>query len=127
MYTITKIEDSVELLPDITNTSIWVDYDETECSELTKCIAMLYTAIAQRENYYQLNTPTAFGNPQYNYYCGVVNGILQARGMEEITSDGVIIIKKNNRKKLIIDKIKRPESYFDSVKDNNDTLRNLFG
>lgn len=127
MYIISKTEDDVEFLPDITDTPIWADYDTFQCNHSVKCIAMLYSAISKRENYYQFNTPSAFGDPQYKYYCGVVDGILQASGMEEIICDNIIIIKKNNTKKLIIDKMKRTQSYINHIKDNNNVLQSVLG
>jgi len=128
VYEVKKIVDSDgnELLPDIADTPIWDDCDELDRSESVRLIVTLYTAISQRENYYQYNTPTAYGNPQYSYYCGLVSGILQASGMEETKIDNEIVISKKNRKKLVIDKIKRSRNYFNSKKDINDTMRNLF-
>lgn len=82
MYKIEKIIlDGLELLPDITYTHIWNDYDFTDankCSKRVRLAAILYDAISKRENYYQINSPTMFGNPEYRYLCGLVNGILQA-------------------------------------------------
>ena len=101
MYRIEKImSGDTELLPDIVDTSIWKDYDEVNCSKSKRIIAALYKAIEQRENYYQLNSPTAFGDPQYRYYCGLVVGILQGSEMEEISNDNLIVIKRNNEKIL---------------------------
>ena len=126
MYRIEKIIlDDLELLPDIVDTPIWKDYNEVNCSKNVRVIAALYNAIKQRENYYQLNSPTAFGDPQYRYYCGLVDGILQGSEMEEIRNDNFIVIKRNNKKILVIDKIKRSQVYYDSVKEINDTLREL--
>ena len=126
MYRIEKIIlDDLELLPDIVDTSIWKDYDEANCNKNIKAIAALYKAIKQRENYYQLNSPTAFGDPQYRYYCGLVDGILQGTGLEETKENNLIIIKRNNKKILIIDKIKRSQVYCDSLKEINETLREL--
>lgn len=126
MYRVEKImSGDTELLPDIVDTPIWKDYNEVNCSKNIRVIAALYKAIEQRENYYQLNSPTAFGDPQYRYYCGLVVGILQGSEMEEISNDNFIVIKRNNKKILVIDKIKRSQAYHDSVKEINDTLREL--
>ncbi len=129
IYEIKKLVDSDgnELLPDIVDTPIWEDYDELDGNKSLKFIITLYTAITKRENYYQYHSPTAYGNPVYSNYCGIVTGLLQAYEMEETVVDNKIIISKNNRKKLVVDKIKRSRSYYDSVKDINDTMRNLFG
>lgn len=128
MYKVEKIiSGSLELLPDIVDTSIWKDFDgfNNKCTKTVRLVGGLYKAIEQRENYYQLNSPTAFGDPQYRYYCGLVNGILQGAELEEIVEDDKIIIKRNNRKILVVDKIKRSQAYYDSVKENSKTLREL--
>lgn len=126
MYRVKKIiVDNIELLPDIIDTSIWKDYDEVNCNKNVRKIAALYNAIQKRENFYQLNSPTAFGDPQYKYYCGLVVGILQGTEMEEIKEDDKIIIKKNKNKLLIIDKIIRTQGYYDSVKELNNIMHEL--
>lgn len=126
MYKVEKImSGDTELLPDIVDTPIWKDYDEANCSKNVRVIAALYKAIEQRENYYQLNSPTAFGDPQYRYYFGLVVGILQGSEMEEVSIDNLIVIKRNNKRILVIDKIKRSQEYYDSVKEINDTLHEL--
>lgn len=128
MYKVEKIiSGSIELLPDIVETSIWKDLDSfnNRCTKTVRLIGGLYKALEQRENYYQLNSPTAFGDPQYRYYCGLVKGILQGVELEEIVEDGKIIIKRNNKEILIVDKIKRSQTYYDSVKENNEVLREL--
>lgn len=63
-----------ELLPDIVDTPIWNEHDifnNSKVSKRVQLLAALYKAIEQRENYYQLISPTTFGDPQYRYYCGV--------------------------------------------------------
>lgn len=128
MYRISKIiAYEVELLPDIVETDIWKDFNDGCCSKRTEFIVFLYSAISQRENYFQLNSPTAFGNPDYNYYCGVVAGILQASGYEEVRDDNQIVIKKGSRKVLIIDKVKRPQSYYNNCKENKEMLEGFVG
>lgn len=129
MYRVEKIMlGSLELLPNIVDTSIWKDLDEfnnDRCSKIVRLVGTLYKAIEQRENYYQLNTPTAFGDPQYTLRCGVVIGILQGAELEEIIEDEKIVIKRNNRRILIVDKVKRPQAYRDAVRENSETLRAL--
>lgn len=129
MYRIEKVmSGDTELLPDIVDTPIWNEHDIFNNSKVSKRIqllAALYKAIEQRENYYQLNSPTAFGDPQYRYYCGVVVGFLQGMELEEIIENEKIVIKGNNRKIMVIDKVNRPKSYHDSLKEINDTLNEL--
>ena len=49
------------LLPDITETDIFTDY-EKKSSDYMRCLYWLYLALSKRENYYELNSPTAFGS-----------------------------------------------------------------
>ncbi len=128
MYKVEKIlSGSLELLPDIVDTPIWEDFDgfNGKCTKSVRLIGILYKAIEQRENYYQLNTPTAFGDPQYTLRCGIVLGILQGAELEECIENGKIVIKKNNRRILLVDKVKRPPSYHDAIRENGITLREL--
>lgn len=126
MYRINKIiYNGIEVLPDMTNTVIWPEFDKSDCSSRVKLIALLYDAISKRENYFQFNTPTAFGNPEYVKHCGIVAGMLLASGMTETTENNCITIKKGNRKVLVVDKIKRSRGYHDAVKENNKTLKEL--
>lgn len=129
MYRVEKIiSEGLELLPNIVDTPIWKDFDgfnNDKCTKTIRLIGTLYNAIEQRENYYQLNTPTAFGDPQYTLRCGVVIGILQGAELEEVVENEKIVIKRNNRKILIVDKVKRPQAYCDTVRENSETLRAL--
>lgn len=126
MYEVSKIEaGGVELLPDIVDTPIWKDYDEIKCKKGAKFAAILYNAVRDRENYYQENTPTAFGDPKYSRQCGFVAGILQGAGLEEKSDGGKITFMKNGKPFLVVDKISRTDAYYDAVRDNGETLRGL--
>lgn len=132
MLHISKIDDDgAELLPDIVDTPLWeyLDPDRGMKAKKTEVqLAYLYKALAARENYYQNNTPTAFGNPQYNYFCGVVDGCLQATFAEESEENGVIVIRSINGAKRVlfsVDKLKKPRSYYESVRENTAALRAL--
>lgn len=48
---------------------------------------------------------------------GFVCGILQATGWEEIQDESYIIIKRNNRKILILQKLSKPQSYYEDKKE----------
>lgn len=115
--------DTVERLPYIAETPIWQDFDCATPSKPTVLAALLYSAVADRENYFQDNTPTPFGNPKYAYLSGLVNGIKMAAGIEEETADGRLIFRKGKRKVLEVDKVRRPAFYYEAVKDNAETLR----
>ena len=110
------IKSEENLLPDITDTEIFKDYENNQ-SDYMRCIYFLYIALSKRENYYQLYSPTAFGNTEYARLDGFVCGILQATGWEEIQDESYIIIKRNNRKILILQKLSKPQSYYEDKKE----------
>ena len=110
------IKSEENLLPDITDTEIFKDYENNQ-SDYMRCIYFLYIALSKRENYYQLYSPTAFGNTEYARLDGFVCGILQATGWEEIQDESYIIIKRNNRKILILQKLSKPQSYYEDTKE----------
>lgn len=110
------IKSEENLLPDITDTEIFKDYENNQ-SDYMRCIYFLYIALSKRENYYQLYSPTAFGNTEYARLDGFVCGILQATGWEEIQDESSIIIKRNNRKILILQKLSKPQSYYEDKKE----------
>ena len=110
------IKSEENLLPDITDTEIFKDYENNQ-SDYMRCIYFLYIALSKRENYYQLYSPTAFGNAEYARLDGFVCGILQATGWEEIQDESYIIIKRNNRKILILQKLSKPQSYYEDKKE----------
>ena len=110
------IKSEENLLPDITDTEIFKDYENNQ-SDYMRCIYFLYIALSKRENYYQLYYQTAFGNTEYARLDGFVCGILQATGWEEIQDESYIIIKRNNRKILILQKLSKPQSYYEDKKE----------
>lgn len=110
------IKSEENLLPDITDTEIFKDYENNQ-SDYMRCIYFLYIALSKRENYYQLYSPTAFGNTEYARLDGFVCGILQVTGWEEIQDESSIIIKRNNRKILILQKLSKPQSYYEDKKE----------
>lgn len=110
------IKSEENLLPDITDTEIFKDYENNQ-SDYMRCIYFLYIALSKRENYYLLYSPTAFGNTEYARLDGFVCGILQATGWEEIQDESSIIIKRNNRKILILQKLSKPQSYYEDKKE----------
>lgn len=110
------IKSEGNLLPDITDTEIFKDYENNQ-SDYMRCIYFLYIALSKRENYYQLFSPTAFGNTDYARLDGLVCGILQATGWEEIQDESSIIIKRNNRKILTLSKLSKTQSYYEDKKE----------
>ena len=66
-------------------------------SDYMRCLYWLYLALSKRENYYELNSPTAFGDPEYARYVGMVTGILMVTGWEEVATEDQIIIKTKKK------------------------------
>lgn len=130
-FEINKITDGeLELLPDVVFTPLWKFINPDEFSHHRKVdrqIALLYDAIAKRENHYQVNTPPAYGDPEYRYRCGKVEGFLLAMDAYEEEVQGKIVIRKEkgHRKILVVDKVKRPQSYFEARRENSEVLRSL--
>lgn len=89
-------------------------------------ILAVYTAVHKMYNYYQINTPTAFGNPEYDYLRGYLVGLLCGLQYDiEEKDDKVIITNKHNKKLLIVEIPIKKNRYFEEIKDINKTLRNL--
>lgn len=119
----------IEMLPDLVDTPLWQAISPEYCLNPTtrdRQIAGLYRAIADRENYFQENTPTAFGNPEYNLRMGIVRGYMQALELEEAVENEQIVIRKNGRKILVVDKIKRSIAYYRDMAEIR-ALRKDFG
>lgn len=123
-YIVHKIvDDGNEWLPDIVDTPIWDDFDEIGAPKSMRVVAALYRAVAERDNYYQENAPTAFGDPEYKLAYGIAHGIMLAEEIEEIEADGKRIFRKGKRIILVVDKLIRPKLYYEALRDNAETLR----
>lgn len=81
--------------------------------------------VADRENYYQNNSPTAFGNPDYSVKKGIVTGIGIAANISEEAIDGRIVFRKGNRIILEVDKLNRPKSYYEANREIREIMDNL--
>jgi len=120
--------DGVDLLPDIVDTPLWalIDPDRNPNPNPTeRQIAGLYNALQKRENYFQENSPTAYGNPEYSLYCGVVSGFLQAMDAYEDEVDGQIFIRKGRKKLLMIDKVQRPTWYYETQREIREAMASI--
>lgn len=67
----------------------------------------VYKAIADRENYFQFNEPTAFGNPTYNRLDGILYGLLMGYGLDIMEEQEEIRVYTQGHK--LIMKIQRPK------------------
>ena len=119
-----------ELLPDVVDTPLWEKLDidgRFKAPKAERQLAGLYAAVAARENYFQQESPTAFGNPKYDYLSGVVQGYLMAMELieEENREEKKIYFRKNNRSKavvLVVDKLQRPDFYYEAQKQIQEML-----
>ncbi len=73
-------------------------------------------------NYWNTNSPTAFGNPDYNHLEGEFIGYIKAKEFEKIETKTEVVLCKGNRKVWVIDKIEKPQHYYDCEKENIKTL-----
>ena len=117
------IIDNIEYLPHIADTPLMDKWEYGTTTDKQK--AVLYNAVVDRENYYQDHSVTAFGNAEYARYEGVVLGICQALELDENTTETTIVFRKNGRKFLEIDKIARPQRYYEDRRELKNLLDNL--
>ena len=117
------IIDNIEYLPHIADTPLMDKWEYGTTTDKQK--AVLYNAVVDRENYYQDHSVTAFGNAEYARYEGVVLGICQALELDENTTETTIVFRKNGRKFLEIDKISRPQRYYEDRRELKNLLDNL--
>lgn len=126
-YRVKKIVDcDIEFLPDLVETPIWGDFDEIDAPRSVRLVAALYRAVADRENYYQENTPTAFGDPDYKLAYGIAQGIMIAGEIEQRERNGKMFFYKGKRLILVVDKPIRTKYYYEALADIRKT-REAFG
>ena len=113
-----------EYLPDITDTQLFIN-DLIGLTKRQEQMAKLYMAIVERENYWYSNKPTAFGNPDYSLYCGVVNGMIGGLDWDYSEENDWIIIKVGKRTIMKIQKPKRSKAYWDARRDNAEVMSSL--
>ena len=117
--------DGIDHLPDIGETELCQYLEMGKPTKSIELAIKLYMAVADRENYYQNNDPTAFGNTDYSVKSGIVTGIGIAANISEETRDGRIVFRKGNRIILEVYKVNRPESYYEANREIREILDNL--
>lgn len=117
--------DGIDNLPDIGETELCKYLEMGTPSKSIELVIKLYMAVADRENYYQNNSPTAFGNPDYSVKEGIVTGIGIAANISEEAIDGRIVFRKGNRIILEVDKLNRPKSYYEANREIREIMDNL--
>ena len=96
------------------------DRKTEEYYALAKCVADVL-------NYYQENTPDAFGNATYARLDGFMNGFIFGRKCELIQEKEYWDIVKGKKIIMRIEVPKKPKSYYEAVRENRETLRKVFG
>lgn len=117
--------DGIDHLPDIGETELCQYLEMGKPTKSIELAIKLYMAVADRENYYQNNDPTAFGNPDYSVKSGIVTGIGIAANISEEARDGRIVFRKGNRIILEVDKVSKPESYYEANREIRDIIDSL--
>lgn len=100
-------------------------FDESD--KKTFKLYSLAKACADVLMYYIENTPDAFGNAPYARLDGFMNGYLIGAGLEINYKKTEWDIVKGKRIILRIEVPQLPRSYYEAVKENRKTLREVFG
>ena len=87
---------------------------------LAKCISDVL-------NYYQENTPDAFGNAPYARLDGFMQGYICGKKYELERGKEYWDVIKGKRIIMRVEVPKLPQSYYAAAKDNRETFREVFG
>ena len=77
-------------------------------------------------NYYQENTPDAFGNAPYARLEGFMNGFLAGKGYTLEKGQTLWTVKSGSRRILTIEVPTKPEDYYAACRDARDSWESLF-
>ena len=78
-------------------------------------------------NYFIENDPDAYGNAPYARLDGFMCGFMAGRGLTLKRGDAEWDIVKGKRVILRIEVPQKPQSYYEALKDNRETLQKVFG
>lgn len=118
-------ESGNQYLPHFVDTPLFAEEDLCSLTKRQEQLLVLYKAIADRENYWYTNKPTAFGNPEFSMASGIVTGMVAGLGWDYQEVDGWIIIKVKSRVVLKIQKPQKSHGYWAAVKENSEVLAEL--
>ncbi len=86
----------------------------------------IYKAIADRENYYQYNDPTAFGNPQFARLDGILYGMAIGYGVDIVEFTNEIRVYTQGHKLIIrVQRPKRTPWYKEKKKEAIETWKQI--
>lgn len=115
MIYISKISNEdygVESLPLPEETPFWKDADLSAMTKRELRDYYVYSAIRDVENYFQFNSPTAFGNPDYARKCGFMDGLFKAYGLDrQVINDRIVIKMRNGVNLMIVERPCKSEAY----------------
>lgn len=103
------------------------DLNDDFCPEKTEKVFMLAKACADVLNYYNENSPDAFGNAPFARKDGFLYGYLLGAGLELVDKKTVWDIYKGKRIFLRVEVPKLRDSYYDEVKENRETWASFLG
>lgn len=118
-----EFDGTVWCLPLLEETELFREWCDVKKGSREWKLMLIYQAIEKVENYYQFNSPTAFGNPDHRYDEGVLVGLLQ--GFDWVLTDdknGWINITAGRELALWVQRPKKPETYRNELKDIRETL-----
>lgn len=104
-----------------------VDLIDDLCPERTEKVFMLAKACADVLNYYNENSPDAFGNAPYARLDGFLHGYLSGAGLDLVNRETEWDIYKGKRIILRVEVPKLRDSYYDEVKENAKARQEVFG
>ena len=105
-----------------------VDSGYKDCLIDKNGIYLLWNKLIDYALYWELNSPTVNGNPEYERLSSFIQGYLVAKNWDMEEQSTKIIIK-NKRNQILIEMNKRPipQSYYDTIKDINNNINSLLG
>jgi hypothetical protein len=96
------------------------DMKSFEVYNIAKCICDVL-------NYFQENTPDAFGNAPYKALDGYMRGYLNGSKLDLIKEDNWWVVKKGKRTVIKIEVPKKPSSYYQELQESAKNIRKIFG
>lgn len=103
-------------------------YKDTVSTSGIECdLTWLWNKLVDYGNYWDLHTPTANGNPDYMFLKGWIEGFCASKNWGLAESDDKIEVFSRNKVILAMKLNPKPQSYFNSLKEINETLNSLCG
>lgn len=103
-----------------------VDSGYKDCILDINGLCFFWNKLVDYATYWEIHTPTANGNPDYNTLTGFIQGFLIAKKWE-MTEEPTKIFVRTSQNRLLIEMTKRPipQSYYDIKKEIQDCINKL--